>query len=407
MTQAPLPPLPKTGTLYLLVLFVMLLGYYVLLLASLGGIVYLLFLIALWIPDVLRYVHNIAALKMLAIPVIAIAFFGWSILKSMFVRVGGVESGIPGEVLRHRKLFDVVDEVARTVGAKPIHSLFITPDFNAGVREEAALYLPPGMGKRHMVVGMALLNSMTLDEFKSVLAHEFGHFTNKDTFFSRFIYQVHKSYGILLMELGRDNWHYVNPIYWVLFVYANLYQLVAAAFSRHKEFHADRVAVEGYGRDAFARAQVTSALEGSFFGLGMDYVFQQAARGHVFSNIYYQIGLLRRKYSLESEHELRKILSGALSDTGSAFDTHPSSRDRLKAQNVPTATLVIPPLTGLTTSHRLLEQTPPELIPFTQHGAPSAAEELFGTDVISMQQQLSDMMTVSMRNYIAHLHSQS
>ena len=106
-----------------------------------------------------------------------------------------------------------------------------------------------GIDKRVLTLGFCTLHFLTVGELKAILAHEYAHFSHSDTFYSRFIYQVHMSIQEALYGMMGSGGYatYVNPFYWFLWLYYKSYSLLAAGYSRSREFLADRMAATLYG----------------------------------------------------------------------------------------------------------------------------------------------------------------
>jgi Zn-dependent protease with chaperone function len=402
-----LPPLPKTGVLYLAVLLILALGFYVLLIASLILLGWAFYGLLLATPDLLQHAASLSGLELLVGLYAAFGVFGFAMLRGLVAKAGGVTVGIQAHRAHHEKVFTLVREIADKVNARTIDDIMITPDTRIGVREEAALWMPPGFGRRKLVIGMALLNSITMDQLRAVLAHEFGHFSHGDTFFSRFIYRVAVGYGGLVNEMARVRYYYLNPFYWVFYAYMWVYMLIASSFSRQKEFRADRFAVQAVGKDAYGVALSVVHLEGSFFEeVVFQEMFMAVSQRRPMNNIYHYGGVQRRKYEKENPGRLRKVLGNIMTQKTSAFDSHPALGERLKKQNVATALVEIPPLPRLVSTPRLDESVPPELISAIQSGPPSAAEELFGPQALKLQADLSMIANQNIQVLIA-LHKQA
>jgi Zn-dependent protease with chaperone function len=390
-----LPPIRKVGILYILILFVLAIGFYALLLASLAAYGWLVYLLVQWTPELLQVVARRPTTIKLIAPVLiaaygALAIFGLATVRGFLVRTGGTPFGIVAHRGHHQKLFTLIREVAEKVRAKPIDEVIITPDANIGVWEESALYLPPGFGKRKIIIGMGALSFLTLDQMRSILAHEFGHFSHKDTFFSRFIHRVHMGFGNLVHEMSTVNFFFLNPFYWVIALYVWLYARIAASFDRYQEFRADRFAVEAFGRDVFAQALVAAHLEGSFFEeVGVGQMVDSMRQRRPLTNMYHFVGVSRRQYAQHNEQALRKILGRIMTEKTSGFASHPSLGERLKKQNVLTALLQVPQVPRMVTSPALDQTIPDELREAARNGPPSAAEELFGDQSLKLQADLS------------------
>jgi hypothetical protein len=134
-----------------------------------------------------------------------------------------------------------------------------------------SLVVPP---RKDLLIGLGLVNVVNLSEFKAVLAHEFGHFSQDSTLLAPYVYRARAILGEL--AYGRDwfdeavdrlcrsgsvlalvGW----PVWGVVSAYrmaleAVFYGLTFAdrALSREMELHADRVAVSVAGSDAIVRA---------------------------------------------------------------------------------------------------------------------------------------------------------
>jgi Zn-dependent protease with chaperone function len=70
------------------------------------------------------------------------------------------------------------------------HRVFLSPEVNAAVFGRTSilsLFLP---ARRDLVIGLGLVNALNLTEMKAVLAHELGHFSQKSTRLTRYIYTV-------------------------------------------------------------------------------------------------------------------------------------------------------------------------------------------------------------------------
>src|SRR5207302_1007977 len=77
----------------------------------------------------------------------------------------------------HPILFGFIHQLCEELGAPEPHKVFVSPDVNAAVMPRTSLlnlFVEP---KKDLLIGMGLVNCVNLSEFKAVLAHEFGHFS--------------------------------------------------------------------------------------------------------------------------------------------------------------------------------------------------------------------------------------
>jgi Zn-dependent protease with chaperone function len=189
-----------------------------------------------------------------------------------------------------------------------------------------------GVKSRVLTLGLSTMRFLTVSELEAILAHEYAHFSHRDTFYSRFIYQVHLSIGQALW--GKNQYggylNNVNPFYWFLFLYYKSYSLLSAGFFRSREFLADRMAASLYGSDVFISALTKASTDGL--------VFEKAIFSHLnnFSetqtedtNIYDVFRNFRAKGLSQEEREQEQ--DEMLAEKASLFAQYPTVAERLAA----------------------------------------------------------------------------
>ncbi|MFJ9036859.1 M48 family metallopeptidase [Streptomyces sp. NPDC102406] len=124
--------------------------------------------------------HGIAALKVVFLSLVV----GVPIMQGMFA-VRGPRFEPPADGLRveeHQepRLWAVVRRLAEQTGTRAPDEIYLVPAVNAAVHEESRL-LGLFTGRRVLLVGMPLLSGLDEAQLVSVLAHEFGHYSNADT----------------------------------------------------------------------------------------------------------------------------------------------------------------------------------------------------------------------------------
>ncbi len=196
-----------------------------------------------------------------------------------------------------------------------------------------------GGRKRVLMVGMCVMHYLSISELKSILAHEYAHFSHADTFWSRFLFQVTLSLRVAMREMAKSGgWvTYVNPFFWFFFLYSKSYSMLSAGFSRSREYLADRMACSVYGSDVFTRGLIKVCTDGS--------LFEQTVYGNIvkllkqkkaFVNMYKAFREFREK--AYTDEERRKLYKKLLNDKPSLFASHPTFGERLAAaKTLPTA----------------------------------------------------------------------
>lgn len=197
------------------------------------------------------------------------------LLKGLFKRQRADRSGyVEIREEDEPRLFAFLRELCVETGAAMPHRVYLCADVNAGVFFDSSVLSIFWPVKKNLLIGLGLVNSLNYTEFKAVLAHEFGHFSQRTMRLSNYVYLVHSV--LHNMVHGRDRideylarwreqfWGYLG-LAWVLsgMVWVvrrtmgaclRVITVLDAALSREMEFHADRVAVEVTGSLAIVHA---------------------------------------------------------------------------------------------------------------------------------------------------------
>ncbi len=257
----------------------------------------------------------------------------WAVLKSMFARMGSGSFGVAKTESECPKLFDALREVARRVDTSPVDEVYIAPGSQIAVHQEGRG--PWGMfgsKRRVLTLGLATLRTLTVPELKSILAHEYAHFSHQDTHYSRFIYRVDLSIHAALSGMGAagGKLNYVNPFFWFLVLYYRAYSLLSAGFSRSREYLADRMACSLYGSKVFTSALTKVCTEGSLFDATMyNSVAGMLDEGKAYKNMYEAFAGFRQVDSSTADRE--KIRAELEAERPSFFASHPTYQERLAA----------------------------------------------------------------------------
>ena len=272
-------------------------------------------------------------LKLVAVVVVEGLGGAWAVFKSLFAAPGKGSFGLAKAPADCPRLYEALNEVARRVDTDPVHEIYLAPGSAIGVHQEGrGPFGVFGVKRRVLTLGLSTMHFLTVDELKSILAHEYAHFSHKDTFYNRFIYQVSLSIQQALEGMGQSggNLNYVNPFYWFLVLYYKSYHLLSAGFSRSREFLADRMASSLYGSDVFASALTKVSTDGSLFEMTIyDNIAQLLTEGKAFINMYSAFRSFRdEQLPLQEREELYKKL---LDEKASLFASHPTFGERIEA----------------------------------------------------------------------------
>lgn len=84
-------------------------------------------------------------------------------------------------------LFEFLHRLADQTGAPRPHRVFLSSRVNASVSYDLSLLNLLFPSKKNLEIGLGLVNTLTLGELKAVLAHEFGHFTQRSMAVGRWV----------------------------------------------------------------------------------------------------------------------------------------------------------------------------------------------------------------------------
>lgn len=171
----------------------------VLLLALLGN-AYLGGILALIVGVLVGLFASIMVLKALAIKlIIIVGFFLWMVLRALWVRIEPPE-GIEVTARQAPALFAMIEQLRRQLGSPAFHHVLMTNEFNAGVVQSPRLGIF-GWPRNYLLLGLPLLQALSEEQFKAVLAHEFGHLARGHGMLSNWIYRQRLRWSRLLAIL--------------------------------------------------------------------------------------------------------------------------------------------------------------------------------------------------------------
>src|SRR5690606_32387706 len=88
----------------------------------------------------------------------------------------------------HPRLFQFVRQLANETHTSFPQRIYLSPDVNASVFYNSSfwsMFLPV---RKNLQIGLGLVNAVNLSEFKAIIAHEFGHFSQKSMKLGSYVY---------------------------------------------------------------------------------------------------------------------------------------------------------------------------------------------------------------------------
>ncbi|HVE59926.1 MAG TPA: M48 family metalloprotease [Pyrinomonadaceae bacterium] len=270
-----------------------------------------------------------------SIPVKLVLIVGFVALATLFYMVKSLviraKAEDPGRVLTEAEapaLWALVREVAAAVNTRPVNEIRITHGAELAVYERGGMRVKmQDKAERILIVGLAALKGFHQNAFRAVLAHEYGHFSNRDTAGGDIAMHVNNDIIRLAESMGRSGTATVyNIAFQFLRFYHFLFRRITHGASRLQEILADRVAVYQYGADAFR--------EGLAHVIRRDIEFNHIAESEI--NAAFNAGrALQNLYEMMPQDEnisksLEQEYNEYLSRPTTEDDTHPSPKDRFK-----------------------------------------------------------------------------
>lgn len=320
----------------------LLLGFYVLCLGILTA------LIALDVVVTKADASTPALGREVAIAYLLTAAAVYVVVRGAFVSTRVRHRHIVGVMVTDRDepaLWERVRFLAQAVGTRAPSRIYLVPDVNAAVWENARLLgLIPG--RRSMMIGMPLLIALTPAQLDAVIAHELGHYGNRDT---RLGALDHRARGSVTAAVAAAQGRLAGrrtadgrprrfrmpgqTVYVALFgAYAHLVLSVTQQASRRQEFAADRVAAGIAGQaNAAAGLRELPAVEAAFNFYLDRYVAAGIERDLLPAPGEVLGGFARLLAEPTRQADLDPLRQDPTAETPDPFDSHPPIRDRIAA----------------------------------------------------------------------------
>lgn len=228
-------------------------------------------------------------------------------------------------------LFALVEELTAKLQAPRFHTILLVQDFNAAVVQTPRLGIF-GWQKNYLLLGLPLMQSLSLEQFKAVLAHELGHLSGNHARFAGWIYRLRHTWLQIYQRFNEGNQEGAGVLfntflnwYWPAF---NAYSFTLA---RMNEYEADRCAAQLAGARSAAEALVNVDLKSRFLANSFwrDINGQASHLPDPPGNTYSL--MLAALHSPIPEEQGSQWLEQGLAEKTSNQDTHPCLSDRLAA----------------------------------------------------------------------------
>ncbi len=259
-------------------------------------------------------------------------------------------------------LYQSINEIVRQVETDFPKKIYISHEVNASVFYDSTFLSMIFPIRKNLQIGMALVNSVSKNELKAILAHEFGHFSQRTMKVGSYVYTVNQiiynmlydneSYGRLINWFaGISNYFsffvsfgikIIEGIQWILRKLYNVVNLQHLKLSREMEFHADAIAVNIMGTKPFTTSMMRLDLANNSYDNTIRYYEGKIDQNIKPVNIYPQHRFVMNTQAEDANMQFVDGLPNATTDDLYRYNksklviknqwaSHPSTEDRINA----------------------------------------------------------------------------
>jgi Zn-dependent protease with chaperone function len=266
------------------------------------------------------------------VPIRLIFFLGvgalitiWKLVQSLFVKVQAEDPGRALERDEAPALWAMAGEVASKVGTRSVDEIRLTPGTDMAVYERGSrTERSQDRATRVLLMGVGLFHGFSQNGFRAVLAHEYGHFSNRDTAGGDVALRVNQDmmkFAIAMAQHGQAVWY--NIAFQFLRLYHFLFRRLTHGATRLQEVLADRVAAKLYGAGTFEE--------------GLTHVIRRSVEFEHFANREIESAReaqrpLHNLYtaSVAGEPSVEERITESLAAPTTEDNTHPGPQDRFR-----------------------------------------------------------------------------
>jgi Zn-dependent protease with chaperone function len=254
----------------------------------------------------------------------------WILLRALWVKFTPPQ----GFVLKRKaypQLFIELDALSKQLKSLKIHEVILDRSLNAAVVQHPRLGVL-GWHKNYLILGYQLMLTLSPEEMRSVLAHEFGHLSGNHSRFNGWIYRVRLTWLRVMSAFDRvDSWGAKlmrKFFHW----YSPQFEAYSFALARSNEYEADAISAELTSPEIATRALVNVHVTAPYVddNYWQSY-FQQADTSPQPQQAPFEgLSDFLGKNQLKREELIERIKTAMDVETHYA-DTHPSLKDRVEA----------------------------------------------------------------------------
>lgn len=260
------------------------------------------------------------------------------------------------------QLFALIDDIVKDTKTSFPKKVYLSGEINASVFYDSSfwsLFLPV---RKNLHIGLGLVNTVTEQELKAILAHEFGHFSQRSMSVGSYVYYVNEViFNMLYDNESFDNmiqaWanfmgyfaifviasvKIIHGIQWVLKKMYGFVNLRYLALSREMEFHADEVAANVAGSKPLQEALLRLDLSMQSYNEVLQFYGTKIADNIKSKNVYQEqlfvLNFLGKKNNMSFNNHLPSIPLSEINkykrsklNIEDQWSSHPTMTERVTA----------------------------------------------------------------------------
>ena len=258
------------------------------------------------------------------------------------------------------ELFKLIREIVEEVQTKFPKQVYLSSDVNAAVFYDSSFWSMFFPVRKNLQIGIGLMNAVSSLELKAILAHEFGHFSQRSMKVGSYVYNMNKiiynilydneNYNSMLEKWSNVSSYFVlfargailviRGIQYVLIKVYRVLNLNYMALSREMEFHADAVAASVTGSVPLVTSLLRLELADQSLSAVFDYYNSKIADAQKTSDFYPQhyfvMNHMAKQENLPVEGGLPKVsveiynkLSKSRLVLHDQWSSHPGTEERV------------------------------------------------------------------------------
>ena len=271
--------------------------------------------------------YGLVALKLASVTLmLAIGFLGMGfmtfffLIKFIFSSPKKVDRSHLMEINEKEQpeLFQLIHEIVNEVKTNFPKQVYLSSDVNASVFYDSNFWSMFFPVRKNLQIGIGLMNSVSAVELKAILAHEFGHFSQRSMKVGSYVYNMNKVIYNMLYDNDNfssllDRWSssssyfalfskgsilVIRGIQYVLIKVYRVLNLNYMALSREMEFHADAVAASVTGSEPLANSLLRLELADHSLSTVFEYYDAKIAASQKTNNFYPQQHFVMNRLSV-------------------------------------------------------------------------------------------------------------